>query len=164
MALLDEQIVEEWLNRNSYFTMRGIKVGVDEIDLLALKYINGVAEYKHVEVQISYNPIGYIGGDSNARKRTTEEVKAGVAQWVEKKFTSNRKIEKRNLIAPNAHWHYLVVHGVLRDETELEYMRALGVQTVSYKEVLHFLRTDKTNQSSSAASSIVDMLKFMQEK
>lgn len=164
MSLLDEQLVEEWLNRNGYFTMRGIKVGVDEIDLLALKYIDGVADYKHVEVQVSYKPIGYIGGDTNARKRTTDEIKAGVAQWVEKKFTSNKKIEKRNAIAPSASWDYTLVHGVLRDETELEYMRELGVNTVPYKEVLSFLQTDKTNQSSSAASNIVEMLKFMQEK
>jgi len=164
MALLDEQLVEEWLNRNGYFTMRGIKVGVDEIDLLGLKYADGVADYKHVEVQVSYRPIGYIGGDTNARKRTTDEIKAGVAQWVEKKFTSARKIERRNAIAQNAKWDYTLVHGVLRDETELEYMRELGVNTVSYKEVLNFLQTDKTNQSSSAASNIVEMLKFMQEK
>jgi hypothetical protein len=36
MALLAEEIVEEWLNRNGYFTIRGIKLGVQEIDLLAL--------------------------------------------------------------------------------------------------------------------------------
>lgn len=164
MALLDEQLVEEWLNRNGYFTMRGIKVGVDEIDLLALRYIDGVADYIHVEVQVSYRPIGYIGGDGSAKKRSTDEIKAGVTQWVEKKFTSARKLERRNAIVPNAKWDYTLVHGVLRDETELEYMRELGVNTVSYKEVLNFLQTDKTNQSSSAASNIVEMLKFMLEK
>jgi hypothetical protein len=31
MALLDEQLVEEWLNRQNFFTMRGIKCGVDLI-------------------------------------------------------------------------------------------------------------------------------------
>lgn len=31
MSLLGEEVVEEWLNRNGYFTIRGIKVGVDEI-------------------------------------------------------------------------------------------------------------------------------------
>ena len=87
-----------------------------------------------------------------------------MAQWVEKKFTSARKVERRNLIAPNAKWDYTLVQAVLRDETELEYMPELGVNTVSYKEVLNFLQTDKTNQSSSAASNIVEMLKFMQEK
>jgi hypothetical protein len=32
MALLAEEIVEEWLNRQGYFTIRGIKKGVHEID------------------------------------------------------------------------------------------------------------------------------------
>ena len=35
MALLAEALVEEWLNRTGYFTIRGIKAGNDEIDLLA---------------------------------------------------------------------------------------------------------------------------------
>ena len=37
MSLLGEEVVEEWLNRNGYFTIRGIKVGVDEIDILAIR-------------------------------------------------------------------------------------------------------------------------------
>jgi hypothetical protein len=37
MSLLGEEVVEEWLNCNGYFTIRGIKVGVDEIDILAIK-------------------------------------------------------------------------------------------------------------------------------
>lgn len=162
MALFDEQLVEEWLNRNNYFTMRGIKVGVDEIDLLAIKYINGVAEHKHVEVQVSYNPIGYIGGDANARKRTEEEIKEGVKQWVAKKFTGAKKVQKRNAIVPDVAWQFVFVHGVVRDKTELEYMRELGVETVAYKEILDVLITDKKNQSSSVATNIVEMLKFMQ--
>jgi hypothetical protein len=34
MALLAESLVEEWLNRSGFFTMRGIKCGVNELDLL----------------------------------------------------------------------------------------------------------------------------------
>jgi len=37
MALLAEEIVEEWLNHQGNFTIRGIKLGVNEIDLLAVK-------------------------------------------------------------------------------------------------------------------------------
>jgi hypothetical protein len=37
MALLAEEIVEEWLNRDGWFTIRGIKIGVDEIDILAIR-------------------------------------------------------------------------------------------------------------------------------
>jgi len=38
MALLAEKIVEEWLNRQGYFTIRGIKMGVHKIDMLAVKW------------------------------------------------------------------------------------------------------------------------------
>jgi hypothetical protein len=35
VAPLAEELVEEWLNRKGYFTIRGIKVGVHEMDILA---------------------------------------------------------------------------------------------------------------------------------
>ena len=37
MSLLAEVVVEEWLNRRGYFTIRGVKLGNDEIDLLAMR-------------------------------------------------------------------------------------------------------------------------------
>lgn len=164
MALLDEQIVEEWLNRKHFFTMRGIKCGVDEIDLLALRYKESKAELWHVEVQVSYRPIGYIGGDSNARKRTEEEIREGVEQWVKKKFTRDIKVQRRNEILPNASWHYVLVHGELKDTKELEYMKQLGVELYSYKAILEELRDMENKSSSSIASNITDMLKYLKNK
>ena len=163
MALLDEQLVEEWLNRNQFFTIRGIKCGVDEIDLLALKYIDGVPEYWHVEVQVSFRPVGYIGGDTNARRRTEEEIRHGVKQWVEKKFTSDKKRDKRNSITPNANWRYILVCAVLKDDKELAVMKELGVEIVPYKEVLSYLCDNTTHQSSSVASNITEILKYLRE-
>ena len=37
MALLAESLVEEWLNRDGFFTIRGVKHGVGEMDLLAVR-------------------------------------------------------------------------------------------------------------------------------
>ncbi len=52
MALLAEEIVEEWLNRQGYFTIRGIRLGVNEIDLVAVKFRSGESPVCcHVEVQ-----------------------------------------------------------------------------------------------------------------
>ena len=53
MALLGEQLVNEWLNRIGFFTLRGIKMGVHEIDLLGIRMREGVLEGWHVEAQIS---------------------------------------------------------------------------------------------------------------
>jgi len=161
MALLDEQLVEEWLNRQNFFTMRGIKSGVDEIDLLAIKPTPKGMECWHVEVQISYRPVGYIGGDTNARKRTKKELRKGVEQWVAKKFTSPKKVKRRNEILSDARWRKFLVHAVLKDEAELTIMEELGVELIPYKRVLEDLRSEKKSKSSSAASGIVEMLNYL---
>lgn len=162
MALLDEQLVEEWLNRKQFFTMRGIKCGVDEIDLLAVKYsAEGVAQHWHVEVQVSYRPIGYIGGDTNARKRTREEIEVGARLWVEKKFTHAKKCAKRSEILPNAVWRYVFVHGEVKDAYNLECIERLGVTLIPYRLVLEQLRDGAKSSSSSIASNIVEMLNYI---
>ncbi len=57
-VLLGEEVVEEWLNRNGYFTIRGIRVRVDEIDILAIRPLpDGKHECRHIEVQLSINSI-----------------------------------------------------------------------------------------------------------
>lgn len=60
MALLAEEIVEEWLNRQGYFTIRGVKVGVHEIDLLAVRPTATGLECRQIEVQASVRPVSYI--------------------------------------------------------------------------------------------------------
>ena len=57
MALLAEELVEEWLNRQGFFTIRGLKLGVHEMDLLAIRpRPDGSLECRHVEVQASMRP------------------------------------------------------------------------------------------------------------
>lgn len=160
MSLLDEQLVEEWLNRQGFFTMRGIKCGVDEIDLLAVREQPNGIERWHVEVQISFRPIGYIGGDANARRRTPQQVRAGVEQWVRKKFTQPLKATKRQSILPDTQWDYVLVHAVARHPEELEIMRELGVRTIPYSEVLAYLLEKGTKESSSIASNILDIVRY----
>ncbi len=163
MAVLDEEIVEHWLNQRGFFTMRGVKCGVDEIDLLAIKYADNSIECWHVEVQVSFRPVGYIGGDTNARRRTDDELREGVEQWVAKKFTSQRKVDKRNSILPNVVWKYILVCAVLKDERELEIMRACGVDVVRYQQVLSEVVSSKDHQTSSIANNIVEILKYFKQ-
>lgn len=159
MSLLDEQMVEEWLNRNDFFTMRGLKCGIDEIDLLAIRH-RQPNEFWHVEVQVSFRPIGYVGGDTNARKRTSNEIRDGIEKWVFKKFKNEKKSARREQVAPGANWKYKFVHGNLRDAAELEYMSALGVEPVAYTDVLSGLLLKELAPSSSIASGIVEIIKF----
>ena len=69
---------------------------------------------------------------------------------------------RRNVIVPDASWRYVLVHGVVRDATELDYMKDLGVSLIPYKQVLLDLQQETKSQSSSAASSIIDMLHYIQ--
>lgn len=163
MALLDEQLVEEWLNREQFFTMRGIKCGVDEIDLLAVRFNDKRNDYWHVEVQVSYRPISYIGGDTNARKRSRAEIEQGANLWVEKKFTSAKKQAKRSEIMPSVDWQYVFVHGEVKDAYNLECIQRLGVTLVAYRQVLKELRDGANRTSSSVASNIAEMLRYMQQ-
>ncbi len=78
MALFAEALVEEWLNRSGYFTIRGVKVGNSEIDLLAVS--PNESDGLHVEVSVSIRPMGYIGGGSSAKARPLEEVEADIEE------------------------------------------------------------------------------------
>ena len=112
MALLAEELVEEWLNRQGYFTIRGVKVGVGEMDLLAVKPTDGAVECRHVEVQASTNAISYVAGltkrlrettgraANSAKQRTREEQEECVAAWVQKKFLDPKKARPHD---PSSH-------------------------------------------------------------
>ena len=96
MALLAEELVEEWLNRNGFFTIRGIKLGFHEIDLLAIGFKDGETICRHIEVQASVRPVSYISAlpkeiqkatsrsSHNAKARSPVEISKGVEEWVDK--------------------------------------------------------------------------------
>ena len=81
MAILAESVVEEWLNRQRFFTIRGVKHGVNEMDVLA---VQSSQDWKvvgwHVEVQVGFRPVGYICPPNNARKRNEREMLDCVAK------------------------------------------------------------------------------------
>ena len=86
MALLDEEVVEYWLNNKGFFCMRGVKTGYGEIDFLAIRPNDNGFECWHVEVTVSFRPIVYISGGASAKRRDAEEVELGVEQYIDKKF------------------------------------------------------------------------------
>ncbi len=148
MALLAESLVDEWLNRQGFFTVRGIKHGVNEIDLLSVRpKPGGGLEAWHVEVQVSFRPVAYIcpipteysdfaRSKTSAKVRPEEIVKAGVDAWVTKKFTSVEKRKTRTLAWAGLEWHFKVVHGVVKFAAELDFMRRHGIETIPFHEVL----------------------------
>lgn len=119
MAVLAESLVDEWLNRQGFFTVRGLKDGVDEIDLLGVRPAPSGLEAWHVEVQASFRPIGYIArlpkaAKDFAKSRTSIKqrphtlVEEAVAEWIEKKFTARSKKAARDAAWPGLSWRYVL--------------------------------------------------------
>jgi hypothetical protein len=109
MSLLAESLAEEWLNRNNFFTIRGIKHDVRELDLLGIRRErSGSITGWHVEVQVSFRPIGYIAKITKemakisgracgfVKRRTTDELEACVREWVQSKFNGEDEQEVRD--------------------------------------------------------------------
>lgn len=136
--------------------MRGVKEGLHEIDILALHPLTG--ERWHYEVQVSFRPIGYVGGNSNARKRSPDEIADGVQQWINKKFF--KLAERRDAILPDC--KFAVVLGVLRDELEAKLMEENGIKVIRYKNILEELKNGKSMVNSDAGH-IVELLRYEQE-
>jgi hypothetical protein len=174
MALLAESLVEEWLNRRGFFTIRGVKHGVGEMDLLAVRPRKGdSAEGWHVEVQASFRPIGYIGkltskllkelgGSANsARTRTPEQIEVCAKEWVSNKFEALEKVSLRDRLWPDVQWSFHLVHAVLREPRELDAFPEAGVVCHSFHELLSDLsKRGKQSFSGSAGGDLAEIIAY----
>ncbi len=161
MALLAEELVEEWLNRQGYFTIRGLKVGVHEIDLLAIRPLAGDGlERRHIEVQASMRPVSYItqvsrkrqkeGVASNSAKvRSDDELREGIAEWIAKKFHHSEKDKVRQVLSPGV-WSRELVVNVVKHPRELELIAEAGITIHKLIDVL--AATNATTNVVEAAS------------
>lgn len=163
-----EQIVEEWLNRQGYFTIRGIKMGVHEIDMLAIRHLDGPSvECRHLEIQASMRPVSYIskvpkklqkmGRAANSAKRSDVELRDGIKEWVEKKFF--RK-DKRALMAnlwPGT-WSSELVINIVKSDEEVQMIEKQGVKIIRLKDIIHQLRTEGYAVQSAAGADFIDLI------
>ena len=170
MSLLGEEVVEEWLNRNGYFTIRGIRLGNDEIDILAIRPLpDGRHECRHVEVQVSINPISYITkvpaairkqtgiAPHNAKKRDTAQLTQGVHEWVDAKFDQPRKVELRNRLCAGS-WTKELVVGTVKHEEELDLLKQTGVTIHRLKDVLSEMTKKPGVVKASAGADLYDLM------
>ncbi|HEY8085504.1 MAG TPA: hypothetical protein VIE69_07860 [Methylophilaceae bacterium] len=168
MALLAEEIVEEWLNRQGYFTIRGIKMGVHEIDLLAIKSLpEGETECRHIEVQASMRPVSYIsrvpkkeqkaGRAANSAKRSDEDLVQGVSEWVEKKF---RRADKKTLMKKlwSSNWSSELVVNVVKSEEELELIKSHKIKIHRLEDIVLSLSKDNFIIGSAGGADIIDLI------
>jgi hypothetical protein len=177
VALQAETLVEEWLNKNGYFTMRDIKEKLNEIGFLAVRQSSeGQWEYVHCEVQVSVRPVAYISkltkqqmeklgvkSKTSAKLRNSESLKDSVKAWVEIKYTSEKKKKMRDSIINADQWEYWFVHGKVKDKNELEQISGEGVKLIAIKDVLQQLTENQTEHSFAAASAgdLVELINLL---
>ena len=148
MPLMAEQLVEEWLNRQGFFTIRGIREGVGEIALLGIRFGKDKVEGWHVEAQVSFRPVSYVTkltkerarslgkGRTSAWARPPEVFSECVDDWVENKFKAKGKAEIRNRAWPGINWRFVFIHGVVKYENELLEIQKHGIEVISLHQVL----------------------------
>jgi hypothetical protein len=174
MALIAEELVQEWLNRKFYFTIRGLKKGNHEMDLLAIRLDGDQVERCHYEVSVSMNPVGYITNlpkaaqvelgvqnSGSAAKRSDHILRQSVEAWVEKKFRHPIRTALRDKCLPGGEWKYVFVHGVANYPQELALIGQCGVQTVSINTVIdEIFDMKETHGTSSIGREIIDMIRI----
>jgi hypothetical protein len=167
MALLSEQLVEEYYNRQRYLTIRGAKQGVGESDILAIRYSEPSCEALHIEVQTSFRPVAYLSnGNAGAGNRSNTQVEAEMATWFEKKFTSRNKVRLRESVWPKAEWNFVFVHGRMKDSRELDFLTKHHVELICFSKILRGV-TEKVRRGGFTASSggdLAEILRYHREE
>lgn len=169
MSLLAEVVVEEWLNRQGYFTIRGVKLGYDEIDLLAVRsHPNGTVEQRHIEVQASIRPISYIsqvpkdvqkatGKSATSINRTLEELEQGVKEWVHKKFHKPSKKQLRQSLGAGD-WSYELVINKVKSDEEIKHIESHGVIVLHLKDIVQALRASNTLIKAASGADLLELI------
>jgi len=169
MALIAEEVVEEWLNQQGYFTIRGIKLGVQEMDILAVRFDGGNFELRHYEVQASVNPVSYIssvpkaiqkseGRHANSAKvRSSEELAVGVQEWIEKKFLLPKKSHLRQRLFKGEWSFHFVVNEVAHSE-ELDEFKRSQVSVVRLRDILASLKDRAGRKYTASGKDLVDLM------
>lgn len=160
--------MEEWLNRQGYFTIRGIKLGVHEVDLLAIKRQNdGSVQCRHIEVQASMNPVSFIskvpkklqktGRAANSAARSDSELNEGVAEWIHTKFHMPKKKALMQSLWPGV-WSSELVINVVKSQREVELIRSNGVSILHLKDIVGSLSTPGGLVPSAAGADFINLI------
>jgi len=169
MSLLAEELVEEWLNRQGYFTIRGARIGVHEMDLLAIKPGRRGHDCRHIEVQASVRPIGYVSAVSkqdrkrtgrsagNAARRSPKELRASVSEWIAKKYDLPQKEQLRRALCAGE-WSRELVVNVIRHEDEIVELERQHIQVHRLNEILRNLADAPHVLASAVSGDVLDLM------
>jgi len=135
---ISQTIVKAAYQSLGYFIIEGIKVGIREIDFLAVKLTNGknVEERLHIESQISTNPIAPLRGQGKI-KGAHNDVRAAAEDYVNKKYKNKKVVEVVKKYFGNNNYDKVLVYGKLNRPEQLEMFNKLGVKTIAISELVN---------------------------
>jgi hypothetical protein len=174
VALLAEELVEEWLNRQGYFTIRGIRLGVHEIDVLAVRPSRKGLECRQVEVQVSMRPVSYITrvpveiqeksrrAATSSKLRSDDELRQGIREWIAKKYDHKEKVRVRGLLAPRPWTRELVVH-VVKHPRELELIEDAGITVLLLRNIVQDLKRGGMMLEGAVGAHLSDLVALAEE-
>ena len=148
------------------------------MDILAIgRQPDGKVIGVHFEVQVSFRPIGYICQltddlaersnlkKTSAKRRTEEELALCATAWVEKKFLAKKKAAARENIWPGLGWRFSFVHGVVKEEKELELIHSRNVNLIPFKQVLvELCHTGEHAFSGSAGGDLAEIVGYYRDQ
>jgi len=172
--MVAEDLVEEWLNRRGFFTIRGAKVGNKEMHILALRPGPGEVELWHYEVTGSLRPMSYIAPlprevqratgrrSKNAARRSPELVEQGVAEWVQNKYNDESLQELRNNLC-RGRWQFAFVYAkAVHGDEELPLIERARIQVIKLAKIIDHLRQasrmEESKLSGAAGSDLSDLV------
>jgi hypothetical protein len=136
--------------------------------------MNGSHECRHIEVQVSTNPIAYISkvpkkiqkirsiGPDNAQERTFDEIKQGISEWVSKKFDHPEKVKLRNRLFPGEWSRELVVNEVKHPE-ELNLFREAGITILHLRDIVHNLSENDMLIQAASGNDLITLMQLGKE-
>ncbi len=130
-----ESLVGAALQSIGYLVIQGIKIGVREIDFLAVKKVGDKLEYFHIEVSISYHPIGVLRKHA-AFGTSGDDIENSASEYIDKKFFQPKVCQAIKLIFGTDKYKKMFIHGRLKDYKQLEVFKKKGVGCLPLRELI----------------------------
>ena len=83
-----------------------------------------------------------------------------VEAWVDKKFLSADKRKVREQKWPGCNWQFTLVHGVAKDDYELEMMRGLSIETMPLSQILADLHHLPGAITGGAGTDLAELIEY----
>ena len=146
-----------------------MRLGVHEIDLLAVRPGKDGLECRQLEVQASVRPVSYITrvpkaiqkatgrAAGSAKIREDREIRQGIQEWISKKFDHPEKRRVRSRLAPGPWTRELVLHRV-KHEREVELIAEAGITIHRLSDVLEQLKGHDLAIEGAAGAHLTDLV------